>query len=410
MLKTIKKLAESYYELGAPKLVLITSNPDKYKPSSNLEVVETDYSEESIKKALAPYKSSLKAVICRGDKYIQFLCKLVPHLPHGVPVSSEDSLKAATNKRLMRQSFAHKYPEITPSFLKIKDAAADTLDAIEQKVGYPLVIKPASLASSLMIQRCDNRQDLSSALTDTFAKLTQIYKDEDRHELPEVIVESYLEGELYSIDSYVRQPGTITHCPPVRYISANQMGIDDFFLYKRWVPTDLSGQDIEAMQTSVSKAIDALGLQFSSTHTEVIKTKDGWKIIELGPRLGRFRNIMYREAYGIDHGYNDVLVHLDKAPDIQLSRHSNCAAYSIYPYEEGILKEVACLGDIDKNVKSRVVYLDQNFVIGQAVRRAKNGGHALVEIIISNDNKKQFDQDCKWIEQNIKAVVKKDTL
>lgn len=403
LLKAVRRLRAEHGELGTPRLVLLTSDPGKYEKYSEVTVIGTDYSQQSLTDIFASFTEEVKGVICRGDKYIQYLRQVVPYLPAGVLVSSEESLRISTSKRLMRQAFLEHFPEITPGFVKVNDANQDTLAMLGEKLAFPVIIKPTSLASSLLIQRCNGQEELERGLTNAFSQITVIYDREGRHEEPEIIVEEFMEGDFYSIDSYVQEKGQIVHCPPIPYIPANQLGIDDFFLYKRFAPAQLSAEEVEAAERAAEKALLATGLAHTSAHIELVRTGQGWKIIELGPRIGRFRNIMYRQAYGFDHGYNDLLVHVGVTPEVSTSLIKQCAAYSIYPSTEGTLVRIE--GAESARQLQSVCYFQLHAQEGSYVKHAKNGGHALCEVILANSDEAVFGRDVKWFEENVFAVV-----
>jgi hypothetical protein len=257
-----------------------------------------------------------------------------------------------------------------------------------------------------MIQQCYDAAELRTVATKSLKQLAKVYQKEQRSEEPELIVEEFLEGDFYSIDSYVLRPGQVWHTPPVWYVPAKQLGIDDFYLYKRSMPTALSAEETEQAQTAAEAAIAAAGLQYTSVHVELVLTHtDGWKIIEIGPRLGRFRNIMYRETCGIDHSYNDLLIHVGLKPELaSKSRPAYCAAYSIYPERAGVLKEVTDLAQLRKKTKSVVYFVDKSRP-GARVYPAKSGGHALCEVIFASSSKATFDADCAWFEKHVTAEL-----
>lgn len=386
---TVSKLKHDYPEYSTVRFLLLTTqNPDKFPIHSDLVVVRTDFHEDHLEHDLAPYFESIIAVLCRGDKYVQYLRRLVPMLPSWVRVAPSEALEIATNKRLMRQYFNTHHPEISPAFVTVADGGSEVIDAIEKNVGYPAIIKPASLASSILIQKIHNRTELRRILSETLEKITQVYRDEGRNETPEVIVEEFMTGDFYSIDSYVMGIGETYHMPVVGYLPAESMGIDDFFLYKRWLPVNLTEVEIAAARLVVEKAVNAVGLEWSSAHTELIKTAKGWRVIEIGPRIGRFRNMMYQVANGIDHEYNDLLIHLGKRPDIIPHRKAYSVAYSIYPHLEGTLQGVMGLDLLDNKYQNNVMYkmIDvERIKRGQPARFAKNGGHALAEVVFRAD-------------------------
>lgn len=388
------------------RVVILTANPRQnvagFEQRLPLQVIACDFSDEGIRSAMQPFQDKIGAVVCRGEKHIQYLRKLIPHLPPDVPVATPEALEKATNKRLMRQAFLQHFPEITPQFVQVHDDTAATIEKVEAALAYPVIVKPANLASSMLIQACHTRAELQAALGSVFALIQDVYKKHDRHGAPQVLVEEYLEGDFYSIDAYATDPGTFYFCPPVGYVPAKQLGIDDFFLYKRFVPTSLTEQQTAEGNDTVAKAMTALGLTHSSAHVELVLTKNGWKIIEIGPRLGRFRHLMYKAAYGIDHSMNDLLIHLGKEPVIPKKLLRHCTAYSIYPYTEGTLETIINFDQIANDPATTFV---RRFAQpGAPCVYAKNGGAALAEFVIASDDVQDFQRATKLAE-TVKAVV-----
>lgn len=400
-----QKLMREHAEFSQLQVYLLTSHPQARVDATFAEVVSCDFTPESLRTAFDTIGDDVKTVVCRGDKYVQYLRRVLPYLHPDAYVASERSLEAATNKRLMREAFMKFAPEITPGFRKVNDASEDTLKELLDAFDFPLIIKPASLASSLMIKKCENRDDLTTGLRDTFTALEGIYRQEGRSETPEVIVEEFMEGDFYSLDSYVREKGQVDHCPLVGYLPAKSMGIDDFFLYKRWTPVTLDEAESQAARTVAEKAIAALDLRFSSAHIELVRTASGWKVIELGPRIGRFRNTMYNASFGIDNGYNDLLVHLNIAPDTTVKKHAYSAAYSVYPWTEGVLENIQGIDAIRQNIQ-HINYIESGQNNGKMVKYAKNGGHALAEVVFSHEDKHTFERECEWFEQNVHAQIR----
>jgi D-alanine-D-alanine ligase-like ATP-grasp enzyme len=368
------------------------------------QVIFCDYGKPAtIEKALAAYKKNIIGVVCRGDKHVQYLRKLVPYLPDGVKVSTADALKTATNKRLMRESFAETYPEITPNFIEVGDASLKTIQSIEERMDYPLIIKPANLFSSLLIQKCQDRAALESGLRSVFNKISETYATRGIHEPAQVIVEEFLEGDFYSIDAYVAAKNDVYFCPPVGYIPAEKLGINDFFLYKRFLPTELSKAEVESANEAVRKALTAVNLTYSSAHVELVLTKNGWKIIEIGPRLGRFRHRMYDLAYGINHSLNDIKIHLGLKPDIPVRFHRYCSAYSIYPLKEGKLRKISGLEELRQHPELKQIKIYKK--PGDYCHFARNGGGPVTEFTIAAQHKGKYQELVNLIEEKVYGVI-----
>src|SRR5688572_972596 len=141
------------------RVLVLTNMPQKYAFLVNepypSEVIECSFeSDDEIIEALRPYKDYIRAATCRGDEHIQYFRKVIPHLPPNVLTATPQALEAATNKRLMREAFLQHSPEITPQFVHVHDDSHETVESVEAKLQYPVIVKPANLASSLLIQAC----------------------------------------------------------------------------------------------------------------------------------------------------------------------------------------------------------------------------------------------------------------
>ncbi len=407
MLRSMETLRQEpeFANLG---LLVLTKTPQKFAnfthPQIPVRIIACSYeSQEEIAAAIEPFIDDVAAVICRGDKHIQYLSKLVPLLPDRIVVPTVEALTMTTDKHLMRQAFEKYAPDITPAHVQVKDSSEQTISSIEAAMPYPVIIKPTNLASSMLIQSCENRSELAVGLQKVFKEIIGIYEREDRHETPEVIVEEFLTGAFYSIDAYAMDDGDYYYCQPVGYLPAKSMGIDDFFLYKRWIPTELTREQVAAANMACAKAMSAVGLTHSTAHIELILTANGWKIIELGPRIGRFRQLMYGACYGFDHSLNDIRIKLGKQPLIKDELQKYCTAYSIYPHTEGTLVQIT--GASEAEAKATVQYCKRVVEDGQPARFAKHGGSALLELIIASSDPEEYQRDCDFIENNVSAVV-----
>ena len=368
--------------------------------------IETDFFKaDQLAADLEPFREKLRGVISRSESSIQYLAKLSAICREwGISLPSSESLEIATDKQRMRQCFIDNAPEVTPAFMRVMDASQLTMQAVDSTVGYPLVVKPANLASSLLIQKCDTPEQAEEAISDALKTIKTLYDESGRHEEPVVIVEQMLEGDLYSFDAYVMNDGAIRFCPPSKYHTGQSLGVDDFFLYKRSVPGDMRVEDWDDCQRVVERGVRAIGLRATTINVELCKTTSGWKIIEIGPRLGRYRIRMYHEAYGIEHSDNDIKVRLGMEPEIPTDIKAYCSVYSIYPFQEGVLEQINNFDAI--RALPSLVYIRRLVEDGSEVRHAKHGGHALADVILAHGNKEQFEQDTIWFERCVKANTK----
>jgi D-alanine-D-alanine ligase-like ATP-grasp enzyme len=385
-------------------IVLLTHRVKKaaaYEHDPLVHIVPFNFNDTAtVEGALKPYLAYVVGVVCRGDRNVQYLRQILPLLPAAVPVATADALACATNKHLMREAFAKHAPEITPRFMIVEDASATTLDAIEAAMQYPIIIKPSNLASSLLVQHCSTRAETKRALEQTFAHIADIYRREERTTTPKVLAEEYLEGDCYSVDAYILPDGKVYCCPPVAYMPAKQLGIDDFFIYKRHTPvTTLSPREERAAYRAVEAAIRAIELRASSAHVELIRTRDGWRVIELGPRLGNFRHQMYQQCYGINHALNDVKVRLGLRPRIPRRVKKYAVGYNIYPAHEGKLRRIHGLDWLGQ--QSEVLKLHIMAHPGDFCASAKSGGRAPLTVLFVANTKDRIQELMRGVETGV---------
>jgi hypothetical protein len=219
-----------------------------------------------------------------------------------------------------------------------------------------------------------------------------------------VLVEEFMEGDMYSIDTYISHDGTPHHAPLVRVITGQKVGFDDFFGYARLTPVLLSDQEASEAYLTSQKACRALGLRSITAHIELMKTPSGWKIIELGPRIGGYRHDIYRLSYGINHIVNDILIRGGDVPHLPRRVLSHTAVLNIYARSEGYLQEVNGL-QILSSLPSYVSHR-QIISVGELAQFAKNNGDAVLEVTLSHEDKLQLESDIASIEHRVMPVLK----
>lgn len=369
-------------------------------------VITCDFKNElEIEKVLRPYKRRLLAATCRAEKNIPLLRRLVPHIPY-LNTPTEKSLDWTTDKIKMRRLLRTYDRSISPKFVVVHDAEESTLEKIEASVGYPMIVKPAGLAASLLVTLCYHREELEQALGTTVRKMEAIYKKKQGRGEPQILVEQFMEGVMYSIDSYVNQRGVVYHTPLVHVRTGRSVGFEDFFGYMRITPVALRPHKVEAAQRAAEKAIEALGLRSTTCHTELMKTEYGWKIIEVGPRIGGFRHEMYELSYGLDHTTNDILIRVPKKPKLSKKVKGYTVVMQFYAKRKGRLEKIEGMNKVRKlesfqriNVKKRA---------GDMCDFARNGDDPVFDIVLFNRNRSLLLADVRRLEQTVKIHIVKN--
>jgi hypothetical protein len=367
--------------------------------SDDLTVISADFdSAASIRDALRPYEGKIYAVTCQYENSMLELKKLVPYFPY-LPMPSERSLDWSTEKKLMRELLEAYDPSLVPGYMEVKDSSDATIAAIEKKLKYPVVVKPSGLEGSLLVSMVNDRQELIDTLKSTFLAVQGAYDIWIKRQTPRLLVEEFMDGDMYSIDTYVAADGTCRAAPRVKVLTGRRVGFDDFFGYMRKTPSGLSEEEVKEGSRTAQKAAHALGLRSVTAHVELMKLPHGWKVIELGSRIGGYRHDIYRLSYGINHIMNDIHNRAGEVPEIPTKLLAYTAVFNIYAHEEGILDHIEGV-DTVKELAS-FVSMKQSLREGQSVLFAKHNGDPVFEIVLSNADKEQFDQDVRHMQDSL---------
>lgn len=374
-----------------------TLNEQGHLTDNNVAVIAADFdSPASIRQALKPFEDRLVAILSQYENSIHEFKKIVPYVPY-LQVPTESSLDWATDKKLMRAAFDAYDPTLSPASLHVIDASSATIEAIERKLSYPVIIKPSGLECSLLVSVAHNQNELVSQLGNTFRQLHTAYSHLLKRLEPSVLVEEFMTGDMYSIDTYVTVDGKFWHTPPVKVITGNKVGFDDFFPYLTITPAGLSKEEIDTANHTVERACKALGLRAVTAHAELMRTPNGWRMIEVGPRIGGYRQEIYNLTIGLNHIANDIINRMGLKPDIPTTILRHAAVLQTYAHEEGVLKTIHGLDRIEQ--LQSFVSMKQRFFEGDKLYFAQNNGHPAFEVMLCHKDKAQLEADITTIER-----------
>lgn len=188
---------------------------------------------------------------------------------------NEGTALKATNKALMRECLReHKVP--IPSFFRVNDYE-DYLIAIQQFAGR-FIVKPADNSGSRGVFLVEAEEN--PAFKETIKYAYENSKKNSRS--GEIVVEEYMEGPEVSVE-------TLSIDGNVHIIAITDKlttGEPRFVEMGHSQPTRLSDETKVQIEAVAAKAVKAIGIENGPSHTEIIVTDKGPKIVELGARLG----------------------------------------------------------------------------------------------------------------------------
>ena len=365
--------------------------------------LECDFGNPSdIAATLAPYQDELCAITCRTESHMARFIQIIPHVPY-LRTPTTESLKWATDKLEMRRRFKLLAKKFTPQYAVVRENTKKERKRVIEKISFPMILKPTNLAQSLLVSICYHEEDLKHALTHAYKKIYKIYQENGRIEEPQMMVEEFMEGDMYSVDAYVSGRGKVYFCPMVKVITGKNIGHDDFYNYMHLSPTGLKKERIELAHEAATAGIHALGLRNTTAHVELMKLDDEWKLIEIGPRVGGFRDKLHNLSCDIDHSLNDILIRLPKKPIIPKKCKGFAATLKWYPKKEGKITRLKGI----KKCQELKSFVDIKLIkkIGDVCHFAKNGGKAVFTITLYNPERSRLLADIRRIEQLVDVQI-----
>src|SRR5690606_38158154 len=104
-----------------------------------------------------------------GENGANRLKDVIPHVPY-LRTPTPESLEWATDKYEMRKRMKLFDPKNTPRFTKVNENTKQERLRVIEKIGFPMVIKPANLQESLLVTICFHAEEFEKALSNVFRK------------------------------------------------------------------------------------------------------------------------------------------------------------------------------------------------------------------------------------------------
>ncbi|HEX6075572.1 MAG TPA: ATP-grasp domain-containing protein [Micromonosporaceae bacterium] len=155
---------------------------------------------------------------------------------------------------------------------------------------YPVVVKPLSSAATDGVYICGSAEDVATA-----AELVLSSRDIFGHPNREALIQSYLDGVEYIIDT--------VSCDGHHHVSGiwryeKLLLPSGKNIYDRDILVDPGDPPAPALISYIEQVLTALNIRWGAAHSEVINTADGPALVELGARANG----------NIDPGFHDACI------------------------------------------------------------------------------------------------------
>jgi len=239
----------------------------------------------AIRQAVTELPGRLTGVTSSSEYFVAAAAELagglgLPHPDAAAITACRD--KAAQRRRLRSGGLAG------PDFGTATDPEQAAACAVE--LGLPVVVKPVSGSGSVGVRLCHRPDEVIEAARVVLAADLATSGIPTQHA---VLVERYLDGPEFSVETFGRQ---------VVGITAKQVGAPPYFVETGHdFPARLPVGDENELVVTALAALDALGLGWGPAHTELRLTPAGAAVIEVNPRLaGGMIPDLIRLATGVD--------------------------------------------------------------------------------------------------------------
>lgn len=218
---------------------------------------------------------------------------------------TEDTAVKATNKAAMREALQNAGVPI-PRFFKVS-SREEYGQAVAAMTG-PFMVKPADNSGSRGIIKVDSPSD-PEAVAQAYRYSLQSSRSGD------VVVEEYMQGPEVSVET-LTVDGV---CHVIQITDKLTTGAPHFVEMGHSQPTEHDPDTVEKIRQVAIAANHAIGITNGPSHTEIIVSAEGPKIVELGARLGGdcITTHLVPLSTGVDMVECCIRIALGQTPDLQ---------------------------------------------------------------------------------------------
>lgn len=192
---------------------------------------------------------------------------------------------------------------------------------------FPLITKPTDNSGSRGVMLVHNEDELEKALN---------YSSENGRR-GDVIIEEYMEGPEVSVEIMV------SHGVPYVLQITDKLttGAPHFVEMGHSQPSRLPSEAQSAICDLASRAVLSVGIENGPAHVEIILTKDGPKMVELGARMGGdcITTHLVPLSTGIDMVGNTINIALGEEPDLEQKIWKG-SAIRYFRVPHGVIREI----------------------------------------------------------------------
>jgi len=325
------------------------------------------------------------------EKPLRLMAKLAAEI--GLNFHDELVIEKTLNKWLMKKTFLnHNIPCAKGIILNREEEL--TLERISN-LKFPLIIKPVDAFSSRGVYKADS-----------FIELKYFRNDSRNYSsIGSVIIEEFIEGKEYSIESITYQGDThiiqFTEKIITPYPNTIEMG--------HLQPADLTDTEKNQITQLIKNAITALGIDNSASHAEVILNNAGPQILEIAARLGGdfISSYLTKSSTGISMDKAAVQIALGEKPDLARTTYSFAYIKYFHLPEGSIVESINSINI--KNPNKELVFFKIFAKPGDNIPKLSHSAQRTGCVLVKGENSEKVIALANYYESIVKGMIQLKT-
>ncbi|WAW14158.1 ATP-grasp domain-containing protein [Peptostreptococcus equinus] len=302
----------------------------------------------------------------------------------------ENTALKATNKYEMRNALK-KHGVPIPIFYKVS-TEQEYIDVVKNMT-LPFIVKPVDSSGSRGIFKISSFENIDEL------KYAYEYSKKYSH-VGDVMVEEYMEGFEVSVET-LSVDGV---CNVIQITDKLTTGAPHFVEIGHSQPTKLSKKIAQDIANVAIKANKAIGIKNGPSHTEIIVTEDGPKIVELGARLGgdNIATHLVPLSTGINIVESCIKIAIGEKPDIT-SKFYKASAIRYFNQKAGKIKNIEGI-ETAKNIAG-IKQINLVYNIGEEITEINSSSSRMGFVISQNENIDMAINNCIEAIDKIKITI-----
>lgn len=344
MIDSFIKRAKTYND----NLIIVRSKADN-KQYGHIISKDIRKEFESIKDEISQCFGKPDAIFTVSEMFLTQTARLAEYF--NVALNDNTYIEISRDKSKMKEKWIND-KVTTPKSFFIKSYSE--FDRVKNYLEYPLIVKPSSGYASFGVKRVENEEELVKQFKEIQMLNALIVSKEKLNNIG-CIIEKYIEGKEFSIDTFWVEGVPILHCILSKCISKGPYYPDRLY----YMDPFLEEKTKKSIEDIAEKAVSSIGIKNGATHTEIRFKKDIPYIIETTSRPGAGGGFfkLFEQALGIPVSqiFYDIQTRrfkykLKRCDQYQYLKNKTYYFWYNVPYgKEGIIKDII----IDKQIEKQ---------------------------------------------------------